>query len=243
MSPHPTEPAGVIRRFTFIAWLLWTVVPALALGALGWVDDYVAKSAGNTDPAGLMATMTADFLMSLLLIPVVTTLQWLILRRAWPKLCWAVWLLVIIISCLGFVAGPLVMMKTGSAFYGAVPPILIIGLAAAVTLSIASPEPLRRFAFAVIFLSFLSGGALVWVMEFYALLLKLSFSINHFTVHPITVHPSLLATLLLHMAYFLVHYHHVLSLACGTAVSGLGLWLASRWASRREAALFAADRP
>jgi hypothetical protein len=49
-SPHPTEPAGGIRQFTVIAWLLWTLIPALALGVPGWVTDYVKESAGNTDP-------------------------------------------------------------------------------------------------------------------------------------------------------------------------------------------------
>lgn len=230
-NPRPTEPAGGTRRFTVIAWLLWTLLPALAVGLLGWVTDYVGKSAGDADPAGLMAAMAASFYTLLLLVPVVTTLQWLILRRAWPKLTWAAWLLVVIVSCFGLVMGPFVMIELGAPFYSAVPPTLMIGVTAAAALSFATPKPLRRFAFAAIFLSFLSGGALFWVMTFSALLLKLSFSINRLTVHPITTHPSLLAVLHLHMNYFLFHYHHLLSLACGTAASGLGLWLVSRRAS------------
>jgi hypothetical protein len=55
--------------------LLWILIPALTQGALGWVNDYVEKSAGNTDPAGLMAAMAAGFYMTLLVVPVVTTLQ------------------------------------------------------------------------------------------------------------------------------------------------------------------------
>lgn len=239
-SPHPTEPADGIRQFTVIAWLLWTLIPALAVGALGWMTDYVKESAGNTDPAGLMAAMAAGIYMTLLLVPVVTTLQWLILRRVWPKLFWAAWLLVVVVSLASVMAGPIVMMKSGSPLYGAVPPILTIGLAAAAALSIASPKPLRRSAFAIIFLSFLSGGALIWGIEFNPLiglfLLESSFPFNSFTAHP-----SYLATVQSHIYSFIFYHRDLLSLACGTAASGFGLWLVSRCASRNEAALPASD--
>jgi hypothetical protein len=132
------------------------------------------------------------------------------------------------------------MMKSGSPLCGAALPILTIGLAAAAVLSIASPKPLRRSAFAFIFLSFLGGGALIWGIDFNPLigrfLLKASFPFDSFTAHL-----SYLAPVQFHIYSFMFYHRDLLSLACGTAVSGFGLWLVSRCASRNEAALPAAD--
>lgn len=182
---YSTEPTTRIRQFTVFAWLLWALIPALALGGLSWVTDCAEKSAGNVNPASLTAATAAAFYMTLLLVPIVTTLQWLILRRTRPKLVWPLWLLVVIVAVLAsVVAGPIVMMETGSPLYGALPPILTIGLVAAAVLSIASPKPLRRCAFAIIFLSFLGGGALMYGIDtpqISSFLLEKLFPFNSFT--------------------------------------------------------------
>jgi hypothetical protein len=155
IGTHSTEPANGIRQFTVFAWMLWTVIPVLAVGALVWFTDYAAKSAGNVNPASVAAGITAWFIMTPLLVPIVTTFQWLILQRTWLRLIWLAWLFVVVVSVLAtVVAGPVMMMQTGSPLYAAVPPILIIGLAAAAVLGIASPKPLRCPAFAIIFLFF-----------------------------------------------------------------------------------------
>ena len=103
------------RQFTATAWLLWTLIPPLALSALAWVTDYAEQSAGNTNPASVTAGIGAALIMILLLTPIVTTLQWLILRRAWPGLVWLAWLLVVVLSVFAsVVAEPIVLMKTAA---------------------------------------------------------------------------------------------------------------------------------
>lgn len=234
IGAHSTGPASGMRQFTVFTWLLWTLIPALAVGALDSVTDYAAKSAGNRNPASVMAGITAAALMTLLLVPTVTTLQWLILRRGWPRLLWPAWLLVVIVSVASVMAVPFVMMKTSSPLYGMVLPILTIALAAAAVLSVASPQPLRRSAFAVIFLFFLSGGALMCGINtppMGGLLLEASY------FNPFTAHPSILALARFHIFHFIFGHRELFSLAGGAAVSGFGLWLVSRWASQNEGAV------
>lgn len=130
-----SESAGSVRQFTAFGWLLWTLIPVAAVAASGWVIDSATRSAGNASPASVTAGIGAGFVVTVLLFPVVTALQWLVLRRAWPRLIWPAWLLVVFVSALAtVVAGPIVMMKTHSWFYGTIPPILTIALAGALRL-------------------------------------------------------------------------------------------------------------
>jgi len=212
------ESTAGVRRFTIFAWLLWTLIPALAVAAFGYVTDSATRSAGNADPASVMAGISAGFLMIVLLVPVVTTLQWLVLRRAWPRLVWPAWLLVVFVSILAtLVAGPIVAMRTHSWLYGEIPPVLTIALAAAAVLAVASPKPLLRSVFAVLFVAFLGGGVLMC-----------------------GINTPVIGRLLLESSYqhqmlsFMFYHRDLISLASGTAVSGFGLWLVSRWASKKD---------
>ena len=140
------ESTAGVRRFTIFAWLLWTLIPALAVAAFGYVTDSATRSAGNADPASVMAGISAGFLMIVLLVPVVTTLQWLVLRRAWPRLVWPAWLLVVFVSILAtLVAEPIVVMRTHSWLYGEIPPVLTIALAAAAVLAVAKTKAAAPF--------------------------------------------------------------------------------------------------
>lgn len=227
IGAHSTEPAGGIRQFTVFTWLLWTLIPPLALGALVSVTDYAAKSAGNRNPAGVAAGIAAFAMVTLLLVPIVTTLQWLILRRGWRRLLWPAWLLVIIVSVASVAVGWIMPL------YGTVLPVLTIALAAAAVLGIATPKPLRRSAFAAIFLFFLSGGALMCGINA-PLVVRLLLEASYF--NSFTAHPGILALVRFHTFSFIFHHRVLLSLACGAALSGFGLWLVSRWASQSEAA-------
>jgi hypothetical protein len=236
---HSTESAGSVRQLTVFGWLLWTLIPMVTVAASGWVVDSATRSAGNANPASVMAGIGAGFVVTVLLLPVVTALQWLVLRRAWLRLIWPAWLLVVLVSALATaVVGPIVTMKTHSWLYGAIPPILTIALAGAAALAAASPKPLRFSVFAVLFISFLGGGALMCAIEtpvITRLLILLTESSNPF--HSFTVHPSFLGLLQYHTTSFIFYHREPVSLASGTAVSGLGLWLVSRWASKSEVAL------
>jgi hypothetical protein len=228
------DPAGGTRKFTAFEWLLWTLIPALAVAALASVTDSATRSAGNTNPASVMAGIGTFFVMTVLLVPIVTTLQWLVLRRAWPRLIWPAWLLVVIVSVLALVvAGPIVMMNARSWLYGAIPPILTIGLAAAAAIAIASPKPLRRSAFVIIFAFILCGGALMCGIDtplIGRLLLEASYPSHSFNAHP-----SFFVSLQVRIFSFILRHRDLFSLACGTAVSGLGLWLVARSASKQAA--------
>jgi hypothetical protein len=79
--------------------------------------------------------------------------------------------------------------------------IVLVGLGPAIALSLASPKPLRLSVFGVIFVYFSAGAALVWVI----------LDVRLFP--PFWKHSS------------------EISLLIGTAVSGFGLWVASRWAT------------
>lgn len=48
-------------------------------------------------------------------------------------------------------------------------------------------------------------------------------------------YPSFVALLQIHTSFFIFHHRELVSLASGTAVSGFGLWLVSRWAAKNEA--------
>jgi hypothetical protein len=224
------------RQFTATAWLLWTLIPPLALSALAWVTDYAEQSAGNTNPASVTAGIGAALIMILLLTPIVTTLQWLILRRAWPSLVWLAWLLVVVLSVFAsVVAEPIVLMKTASPLYGAALAIFAVGIAVAAVLGRASPQSLRRSAFLVIFLFFLGGGALIYGINtplIGDLLIHSAYSSNSFTAQP-----SSLSLMQVHISSFIFDHLAFLSLASGAALSGFGLWLASRWISKHQADL------
>jgi hypothetical protein len=56
-------------------------------------------------------------------------------------------------------------------------------------------------------------------------------------LNPFGAHQSFLALVMFYIFSFLFHHLGLFSLACGAAVSGFGLWLVSRWASKNEAAL------
>jgi hypothetical protein len=227
------ESAEGVRQFTVLRWLLWTLIPALTVAALSWVTGSATRSAGNTNPASIMAGV-AFLIMMVLLIPVVTTLQWLILRSAWPRLIWPAWLLVVFIAGLATaVAGPIVVMETHSWLYGAIPPILAIGLAASAALATASPKPLRLSVFAVLFVFFIGGGALMCGIDT-SLIGGLLLDSSYYPPYSFTGHPSFLALLQSRTSSFILYHRDLVSLASGTAVSGLGLWLVSRWASKKN---------
>jgi len=212
------NPAYQPRRFTATAWLLWTIIPPLAISVMSWVVDNAVESVGNVNPASVEAGISAGLIMTLLLVPIVTTLQWLILRRTWPRLSWLAWSLFVIACFVAvFVVLPVGLMN-GLLLFSMVPPVLIIAMAAAAVLGIASPQNLRRPAFAFIFLFFLSGGALMCSINTPPIVGVLRSFIFSFTTQPN----------LFRVFHFIFENLGFLSLACGAAVSGLGLSLTSR---------------
>ena len=198
---------------------------------MSWVIDNAVESVGNVNPASVEAGISAGLVVTFVLVPIVTTLQWLILRRTWPRLSWLAWLLFVIAGAVAvFVVLPAGLMN-GLLLFSMVPPVLIIGMAAAAVLGIASPRNLRRPAFAFIFLFFLSGGALMCIINTPPIVGFLLRS----TIFSFTTESSPLASVQFRVFHFILDHLGFLSLACGAAVSGFGLSLASRWISRHQA--------
>jgi hypothetical protein len=231
VSPtHPVERRGNIAPFTAIAWLLWSLIPAVACGTIVGLTNYEMEQPENGGPGGAIGVAIFGFLLMFALVPVAATLQWLILRRTWPNVwwLWPAWFLIIIVSLVAVFAflpknEPIVV-------------VVMIGFAPAIVLGLASPKSLRLSAFGAILLSFLGGAALAWVIQQY-----------WWTVSPLSLASHLLPYELL-PEILIYHFLEVsrflaleISLLLGTAVSGFGLWLVSRWISRRKAGLAPAD--
>jgi len=227
-SLNPTEPSGSIRPFTVVAWLLWSLIPAVVWGAIGGLTDYEMARPENGGPGGAIGIAILGGLLTVVLVPVVATLQWLILRRTWPNVrwLWPAWLLAIVVS---LVAVFVFLPKNEPIVV-----VVVIGLAPAIVLSLASPKSLRLSAFGAILLSMLGGVSIAWVIQRY-----------WWTVSPLSIvsrllpyerQPEILIYHFLEVSRFL---SLEISLLLLTAVNGFGLWLVSRWIYKSKAGLAA----
>jgi hypothetical protein len=231
ISPtHPVERRGNVAPFTAIAWLLWSLIPAVAWGTMVGLTNYEMVQPENGGPGGAIGIAILGFLLMFALVPVVATLQWLLLRRTWPNVwwLWPAWLLNIIVS-----------LVTVFVFLPKNVPIAVvvmIGLAPAIVLGLASPKSLRLSTFGAILLSFLGGAALAWVIQQYWWTVSPLSLVSHLL--PYELLPEILIYHFLDVSRFLALE---VSLLLGAAVSGFGLWLVSRRISRRKAGLAPAD--
>ena len=112
----------------------------------------------------------------------------------------------------------------------------MLGLAPAIVLGLASPKSLRLSAFGAILLSFLGGAALAWAIQQYWWTVSPLSLVSHLL--PYELLPEILIYHFMEVSRFLALE---VSLLLGAAVSGFGLWLVSRWFSRRKAGLAPAD--
>ena len=198
--------ANRLRPFTAISLLLWIVIPTIAVDVHNRVVESYKRS-DLPDPASLDAAFGSYFFTVLMLLLLIATLQWLILRRTWPDIWWLAWFLVVFVSSIMTLA----LLRTSQ-------PIVIIlafGLAPSVVLSLASQNSLRLLVFMTTLVFFSSGAALVWFTQNGEFILhRLSYPLTHF----FAAHPEA-------------------SCAFSTAVSGFGLWLVSGRICRHEASL------
>jgi hypothetical protein len=231
VSPtHPVERRGDVGPFTAVAWLMWSLIPAVAWGTISVVTDYAMAQPENGGPGGAIGTAILGIVLMVVMMPVVATLQWLILRRTWPNIwwLWPAWFLMIIVS-----------LVTVFVFLPRNKPIVIvvvIVLLPAIVLGSASPKSLRLSAFGTLLLFFLGGMALVWVIQQYWWIVSPLSLVRHLLPYERT--PEILIYHFLEVSRFL---ELEISLLFGAAVSGFGLWLVSRWISRSQAGLAAAD--
>ncbi len=231
VSPtHPVERRGNVRPFTALAWLLWSLIPAVAWGTIDGLTNYEMEQPANGGPGGAIGIAVLGIILMVVLVPVVAMLQWLILRRTWPNIwwLWPAWFLSIIVS-----------LVTVFAFLPKNEPIVIvvvIVLLPAIVLGLASPKSLRLSAFGAILLSFLGGAALAWVIQQYWWTVSPLSLVRHLLPYERT--PEILIYHFLEVSRFLAQE---ISLLLGAAVSGFGLWLVSRWMSGSEAGLAASD--
>ena len=206
---YPADPMRNPRPLTVAAWLLWAAIPAAAISGLSWIGEYEVEQPGNGGPGGAFGTAAVLLVIWFALVPVVTTLQWLILRRTWHALwLWPAWLFAnvtcLIMFCVFLVKNHPILT------------VFMIGFLPAAVLSLASPKRLRLPAFAVLFISFLGGAALAWAIPYSS-----SFLLRHLPYQ---------------LSHIFIRYYPGISFLVGATVSGFGVWLVSRWASLNRAA-------
>jgi len=147
---------------------------------------------------------------SVLLIPVLTTTQWMVLRRGWPGLAWVEWLLV---SAVAMLMTGLVWLVLTSLMLTSLT-LLVIGIGCGVTASIATLILRHKGSTSVaiiLFTCFLVGGMTAVVLQYVDLRI----------LRPPLFRPDLLymTTAALGDAF---------AAAVGAAISGFGLWMVSQ---------------
>lgn len=190
---------------TAVAWLAWTIMPAVPFALVGLVEFYAAEAYRPPDDGGpglVIGLAIVILLIVIVSVPVIGTLQWLILRRTWANpLLLPGWILGIFICLVTFV------ILRGMPWV----PLALLALLPAVLPTFASPQGLRFRAFSILLSSFAIGPVLAWAMlgNYWP-----GLRLYERAPHSVVVQ-SMLAL--------------CLPIVVAAAVSGAGLWIVSRW--------------
>ena len=82
------KPKWSARPLTAVAWLAWTIMPAVPFALVGLVEFYAAEAYRPPDDGGpglVIGLAIVILLIVIVSVPVIGTLQWLILRRTWAN--------------------------------------------------------------------------------------------------------------------------------------------------------------
>jgi len=197
-------------RFTGGLLIWWIVVAAVNECLFNFTILSTESIARNWDDRTGLSMLVLLVPSSVLLIPVLTTTQWMVLRRGWPGLAWVEWLLV---SAVAMLMTGLVWLVLTSLMLTSLT-LLVIGIGCGVTASIATLILRHKGSTSVaiiLFTCFLVGGMTAVVLQYVDLRI----------LRPPLFRPDLLymTTAALGDAF---------AAAVGAAISGFGLWMVSQ---------------
>jgi hypothetical protein len=217
-----------------LAW--WIVVAAVNECLLHLTNLWVEYLARDWDDRTGVGTLFVLVTMNVLLIPVVATTQWLVLRRGWWEICWGAWLAVSAVTALalGLVWLGLAYPTLSSLFK-----LLIVAIGCSAAAAVAAIILSRSISiFVPLFTCFLVGGVTTVALQFVDLtVLKASLFRPVFDLlRSLSDRQSIF--FIWHAGWLLPNAQSAVSLlvslgeaassAAGAAISGFGLWMTSQ---------------